>query len=583
MKQATINRKKNIIEIKWFDQNKARWMDTLHFIKENIIGREFIKDVKIWEAPLLDDNIEALRNYGFQIFGEEIIPEDVNEDINWKDIDIPVEQFPDLRPYQLDFLRFMVWRNGRGLCADDMGTGKTVQALSYLKLFPDKRPALIVCPASVKLQWEREYRRWAAVDGKVGDITILSGRTPWGLAHTNGTVIINWDILSTKQNICSECKNKVSKQKVKQEIKFYCSVCEKLLKKENIVSKEIGWINALEKIPFKALIGDEIQAIGDPKANRTKAFKKLAKKIPDLIGLSGTPIRSRPAQFFTMLNLIAPDIFSNRMQFQQSFCDPKFNGFGWVYNGATHVEELHKLVKPLMIRRRKSGVLKDLPSKIRTVVPLEIGDLSEYNRQYESFKSIEGKTYLEIKRELEGLQNTAFNLKKGMVVKWVKDFLDSGEKLVVGAYHRAVMRFLIEEFKDISVNVYGETSMKDRDVAIQRFQEDEKIKLFIGNILSAGVGIDGLQKVCSHSAIVELIWTPTDHLQFEDRLHRIGQDLPVNVNYLIAPGTIEDEIMLILDSKMKMIDAVIDGKKTDDIDLLSELIKKYKGEINERV
>jgi SWI/SNF-related matrix-associated actin-dependent regulator 1 of chromatin subfamily A len=561
MKQATIIKEKNIIEIKWINWNKEEWRNTLHFVQSNIIGRDFIKARKIWVAPLLEDNIKTLRENGFVIFGDMEInsPELIDESVNWCEIELPEDMFPDLRPYQLDFLRFMIWREGRGLCADDMGIGKTVEALSYLKLHPELRPALIVCPASIKLQWYREYYKWVGRE----NVQTLSGRIPNNYWE-DYTYIINWDILSSKKYIKNETKENIIKGK-------------KVIKPGEVIETiEVGWINVLEKIPFKVLIGDEIQAIGDPGRFRTKAFKKLAKRIPHLIGLSGTPIRSHPKQFFTTLNLIAPDIFPNRQRYLESFCDPKFNGFGWTYNGASHTEDLHRIVKSLMIRRRKKDVLKDLPDKIRSVVPLEVGSLSEYNEQYENYRNIEGKKYIEIENELKELQRSIFNLKKGMVVKWIKDFLDSGEKLFVGAYHRAVVEFLVEEFKDISVSIYGGTSAGDRDRAIQRFQKDDKIRLFIGNTIAAGVGIDGLQNVCSHAAIVELNGTSTDFLQFEDRLHRIGQDGCVNIYYLIAEGTIEDKLVKILDEGIKMIDAVMDGKVTESVDLLSELIKKCK-------
>ncbi len=550
IKEATIDNETDTISVKFKLSDSQEWKRTLSFIK-SISGRRFLMNEKIWEIPASKKNIEALEDFGFIIQKHQreeirISKEEIKN--KWKRYNIPKESFKRLRPYQIDSLRFLKWREGRGLIGDDMGIGKTVQALSYLKLFPEKRPALVVCPATIKLQWKEEWRKWVGND----KVEILSGKTPY-LLKKDRSYIINWEILLWSKK---EGKKKVL----------------------------LGWSDELKKIPFEVIIADEFQYIGNPDAYRTKGFVHLSKMVLDFIGLSGTPIRSRPAQFFTALNLADPELFPNRWKFYHRYCDPKFNGFGWQFKGASHIEELHALVSQVMIRRMKSEVLKDLPPKIRTVIPLEVqkGSDGEYNSKLEEIKNNQFDSVFELKKKLESLKFSAFAMKKEMIVKWIRDFLDSDEKLVVYAYHRSVIDFLYEEFKDISVKMYGGIGSKDREDAKSKFMNDDDIRLFIGNIISAGVGIDGLQNVCTNAVFVELIWSPFDHKQAEDRLHRMGQKGCVNIYYLVATETIEEDIIHVLDHKLRTITGIIDGKKTEDDDLLNKLIKKYCGGIDDR-
>jgi SNF2 family DNA or RNA helicase len=134
------------------------------------------------------------------------------------------------------------------------------------------------------------------------------------------------------------------------------------------------------------------------------------------------------------------------------------------------------------------------------------------------------------------------------------------------------------------VIVNGRITGHRRERALHTFKTSKKCRLFIANIQAAGTGIDGLQKVCQSMAIVELGWTPTEHTQTEDRLWRLGQDDRVDINYLIAAGTIEEDIAAILYNRQKILDAVIDGRNLskaeeralNDFDIFVELAKAYK-------
>jgi SWI/SNF-related matrix-associated actin-dependent regulator 1 of chromatin subfamily A len=528
------------IEIKFVNRDRGEWFETLRFVK-SIPGREFLPNRKIWVVPLSDDNIKLLLGFGFTTGNGQIISEPETTPEKIPEIKIPEEGLELLRPYQINNLKFFTHRNGRALCGDEMGLGKTVSALSYLKINPDKRPVLIIATASTKYQWLREYKKWNSPDEY---ISILSGKTPHEL-NPDTTYIINWDILYDWTAIHATDKD----GKIK-----------------------VQWTGPLMKNKFKIIIADEIQNVGNPKSKRTKAFIKLGRAVPELLALSGTPFTSGPWQFFTILNLLEPDRFRNRWKFYERYCDMKFNGFGQSFKGASNLPELHSAVKRIMIRHKKKDHLKELPDKIKTVVPLVVEDRKEYDNVFQRLIEKEMS-----EKDLEILKNSIFDLKKTQVISWIEEFLDSGEKLIVYAYRRGVVEFLHNTFPKKSVKLYGGVTGNYREEVIQKFIKDDNCKIFIANLISGGVGIDGLQNVCSNIATVELYYNATHHWQAEDRLHRMGQKNSVNCNYLVMDNSIESDLIELLDFKGQNFSQAVDGKKLDDFNLLGELIKKYRG------
>jgi SWI/SNF-related matrix-associated actin-dependent regulator 1 of chromatin subfamily A len=491
--------KSGLLHIRWFSNNKTEWWAVLTQIK-TLEGKNFNPKTKKWTAPDNPENEKKLRQAGFEIHRPDNIKGPSEE---WKALSVPEDIAKKLWAFQVDALKFVKWRKGRALIGDDMGLGKTVEALSCLKAYDVPDPILIVCPASIKFQ--DQYREWMDRD----KIEVLSGRTPHRL-DSNWSYIINWDILSTK---------------------------------EKGSGAEIGWVTELLRLSPTMVIGDEIQAIGNSSANRTKAFKRLVRKARGFIGLSGTPVKTRPYQFFTALNLVDSETFPNRWKFYERYCDLKRNGFGWDYNGISNAEELHTLVRHVMIRRTKDEVLKDLPKKIYTVVPLE-----------------KKATRMEA------------------VGDWVEQFIQIVPKLVVFGWYRETLDYLHDRFKKTSVLLYGGTSDRDRAGALKSFTTDPGTQLFFGNVVSGGVGIDGLQKVCNYAAFAELVDSPKDMEQAEDRLHRIGQTRPVNIYYLVSQDSDEYRRAKDLERKARRIDHVVDGQvKTS----AGEVIRKSEGGNNE--
>jgi len=516
-------KEKGWIHAEFRTADRMEWVLLLNTIKR-IPGRLFEKNIKMWAVPDNEESRKILNAAGFPV--EAVPTQPVEEEQpyepEWLNLKIPV--FPGkelLRPYQIDALKFLHHRKGRGLIADEMGTGKTVQSLSYAKMKQGLRPILMIVTASTKIQWQREYIKWLGED----NVYILSGKKPYKLSP-GASYIINWDILAC-------------------------------------------WKKELDAHKFKLLIGDEIQAIANAGTQRTRACMSLGKKISKFIALSGTPVKSRPRQFFSCLNMIDPDKFPNRQKFLIRYCDPQYDGFTIKYDGLSNSNELRNKARPLMIRRRKKDVLKDLPAKIRTVVPIELKDWTKYESQLQTIRNSFG---VDRNVQLGKLSRTSFTEKKDVITTWIQEFLQTGEKLLVFAYHRPVVNFIHESFKYTAVKIMGGITGKAREKAIQEFINGDK-NLMVANILAAGVGIDGLQKSCSNAAVVEFPANPGDLFQAEDRLHRIGQMSQVNIYYLAGIGTIDEIHIDNLDTKTEMTSRVVDGE-TDQDDLINKILEK---------
>jgi SWI/SNF-related matrix-associated actin-dependent regulator 1 of chromatin subfamily A len=486
--------------------------------------------------------IEALENLGFEIDPalKKIEKETKGSVEEVDEIEVKPPNGLELYPFQKKGVSFIENKGGNVIIGDDMGLGKTAQALSWLNLHPEKRPAIIVVPASLKLNWAKECKMWV----KNPDFTVLYGQKTHKVKE--GIIIINYDILPY-------------------------------------------WVDYLKKLKPVVLICDEAQYVKNKQTKRSKSAGALSKVVEHKIMLTGTLIMSRPIDALNAIQIVNSRVFPSQWDFKMRYCDGKHNGFGWDFKGASNTKELHdKLTNTIMLRRMKSEVLKDLPLKRTVTIPLPIDNEKEYARAEEDFISwlAEKKGTEAAKRaakgevfsKIENLKQLAVQGKLNFVEEWVRNFLDSGEKLVLFCTHKFVVERLINTFKNEAVKVDGSVTGKDRERAVERFQKDDKTRLFIGNLHAAGVGIT--LTAASNTVTIELGWTPGDHDQAEDRIHRIGQEASSVTNYyLIANGTIEEYLISLIDQKRIVKDAVLDGKDTSSDSLLSELLKKYEEKI----
>jgi len=574
IKKIEKKKEENIESLKWagqldggkkilikfqFPRGDPQFRETLDRIK-TLEGRKWNPDLdnKPWTCPCTIDSLEKLIEWGFEIAPK---LKEWHNKMQYKKTKT-ILNIPGLKrklyPFQTEGVEFVQSRNGRALIGDEMGLGKTSQALAWLQLNKEiALPALIITPATAKFVWQKEHKIC------IPDIPVqvLSGRSKVfdSLTLQKGISIINYDIIADRVR-----KNKDGK----------------------VIERSQGWESILKQEGYKGktLILDEVHYTKNSNAQRTKAIRKLAKRSKYIIGLSGTPIINRPIEFFNCLNMIAPERFPSYWRYAQRYCGAKNNGFGWDFTGSSNTEELHeKVTKSIMIRRLKKDVLKELPAKVRTVIPLEINNKGKYIAAEEDFvdwirihygneKAIKADKAQALTK-IETLKQIIIEGKMKAAIDWIDNFLDSKQKLVIFCTHQQTVDILTEAYGPQAVRLDGRDSEAAKKKAVNEFQSNNKIRLFIGNIKAAGVAIT--LTAASSTCFIELSWTPGEHDQAEDRIHRIGQEADsVSSYYLIAYDTLEEEIIELIDNKRKILSQVLDGKKVEESSLLTELLNK---------
>jgi len=534
--------KKKGQQAKYYTENKLILefdydIDLIVQIKK-ISGKMYHKQEKVWSVPLTLINIEKARTMGFTIDSklkawENSINEGVTEDFVVDGLD------EILKNYQKFAVSYTESRQGRVLIADEQGLGKTLESIAWIQHKKEEvLPCIIVCPASLKLNWRNEINKFTDLGRSV---EILYGKTPYNISKN--IIIINYDILY-----------------------FWKSHIMKTIKPKLIVADEIHLAKNVgtKKKPVK----------------RTVALKTLSKNTKHFIGLSGTPIENRPKEIFEPLKMINPKIFPNFRAFANRYCAPKYNGFGWDFNGASNTVELNKLLcKEVMLRRKKEDVLKELPDKQVSLIPVTIDNVDEYAeaerdvirylKEKVDNKKAEKAKKAEMLAKINILKQLASKGKKKQILDWGGNFIEK-EKLVLFCDYRETAKELYEKFKDKAVMLIGGMSAKQKEEAQNRFWNDNSVKLFIGNIKAAGVGIN--LQCASHVGFVEYPWTPGAYSQCTDRCHRMGQKNAVNVWNIAAQNTIETDLVMKLEEKSKITAAVLDGNEAEDSGLFNEII-----------
>lgn len=527
---------------------------------KSLFGNKLSSNKKYWTCNLTKDNVLQLKKWGFYLF-RSLRKASKNLHINKnKILPISVHNFGKLPyRYQKIGLGFIESRNGRALIGDQMGLGKTIQALMYLQLHKEYRPAVIVAPGNLKPNWQKEIQECLTNPKE----QVIYGTNTKQKLHGE-IIVINYEILANDYRT-----NPYNKRRP-------------------IEIPYTGWVDYLINIKPQVLIVDECHFIINANAQRTKAIKKLAKGIPHIIGLSGTPSKNRARELDTMIRIIDPSVLPPFWQTAHRYYGAKRNRFGWNFDGATNTEEFHKLLtSTVMIRRKKSEVLKELPKKIRSIVPLQINNRTEYTEAEEQFirwitkrkgaKAAERAKNAQQLVKVEALKQLAVEGKLHSCVEWIRNFLETEDKLLVFATHRLTIDRMMKVFGNSAVRYDGAISIKTRDTNLKRFQNEKSIKLMFGMFdkdgKPAGVGITAT--AAAAAAFIELQWSPGVHDQAEGRIDRIGQTRGVNIYYLIGLGTIEERIAKLIDSKRKNLDQILDGKITETRTLLSDLIRQF--------
>ena len=443
-----------------------------------------------------------------------------------------------LFPHQIEGVAFLLGRK-RAILADDMGLGKTRQAIVAMRHLAAGGPYLVVCPASVKHNWAREITVVAP-----GASTHVIER---GSAGQKRSPAANFDSAGQEH--------------------------EWVIVNYDILGKHIG---TLGDVRWAGLVFDEAHYLKNHRSARSRLARQLADRAkvnagghPAVYLLTGTPLTNRPRDLFVLLQLVGHPLGRSFLSFAKRYCAAEKNDYGWQTGGASNIEELTVQLHGVMLRRSKDQVLS-LPPKIRTWLPVEvpkgtgvrdmrkvvellIGDKELAPGSIVDERRLRGRLLHAVTRARQALADA----KVKATVDLVTGAVEQGEKVIVFSCFEEPVQKLAEEFRGSSVLLTGETPSEKRQAMVDRFQQDDRIRVFVANIIAGGIG----NNLTAATQVVfnDLDWVPANHWQAEDRAYRIGQTRTVNVTYMIAADTIDDFVQMVLEKKARLVSAIVDG------------------------
>lgn len=481
----------------------------------------------------------------------------------------PDELEADYFPYQKAAILYALGRK-RVLFADSMGLGKSIEAIGWINALRAEgqniNRILIICPASLKINWGREMQRWLV--GGFSDFPV-------------------WVAMGIDDRDAAGLRDFFDKAPIRLVIVNY-----ELLVRTKELSK------ALMSYDWSVIIIDEAHRLKNLSAQRSQVIlgrdaTKNSPAVPGLVdkaeriaALTGTPMPNRPREFYPLARLMDPETFAVEWAYLQRYCGARKvsfwkkneegvpeEKFRWDFSGASNLSELRELCRAkFMVRRLKKDVWQEMPEKTRQVVvlwpPKEVAAVDfaideklrqttiPYEQAHDALMSPQGaKILAEIAKEREELAL----LKLPFAIEFIELAIESTNKVVVFAHHHSVIEALKKHFKKRCVVLYGPMSEKRRQKSVDRFQQDKTMRLFIGSS-AAGEGIT--LTASSHVIFVESSWVPGEVSQREDRVHRVGQTTNrVLIQHLVWDGTIEAYMIQRVIEKQAVINQAMDGKR----------------------
>ncbi len=453
--------------------------------------------------------------------------------------DLPKRLQAELRPYQkegFDFLAHLVQVKLGGILADDMGLGKTLQTLTWLAWLKERngknpKPSLVICPASVLHNWRREAERFTP-GMKV--LVLESGAA----RHNLRKQIPQHDIIVTNYA---------------------------LLRRD---------LEEFHKFAFRTVILDEAQFIKNPGAQVTQSVKQL--KCEHKVALTGTPLENRLLDLWSIVDFIQPGYLGNQEHFLETY-EPKGDGENGESVQRIARKRLSAKLRPLLLRRLKKHVAKDLPDRIEERLDCPLGDeqrklyLAELRRSREQIQTAVAeqglnKSKMHVLAALTRLRqvcchpslvgsNTASG-KTDTLFELLDTLVADGQKVLVFSQFVQMLHLLEKECQTRNIHTHiltGQT--KDRQAVVNAFQADKGAGVFLLSLRAAGTGLNLTN--ASYVVLYDPWWNPAVEAQAIDRSHRIGQTQTVNAYRLIAPGTVEEKIWELQQSKAKTIADVL--------------------------
>lgn len=423
----------------------------------------------------------------------------------------------ELFPYQREGAAFLAARP-RALLADEMGLGKSAQAIAACDeidvsarlddptVWPRHRlqVVVVVCPASVVENWKREFAKFSKAKRALR--------------------VVSYNRAATKENLFSPLSDP-------EQTEIDCLILD-------------------EAHYLKSATAKRTKAIFGPKCDGKGALVERAKHV---FALTGTPTPNHPGELWPLLRALAPETIDRGAGkplaywgFVQKYCRTRDNGFGLQILGGRNLIDLKRRIAPFVLRRKKDGVMKDLPP-IRfdqlflegdLKLPAELLGLEKEVAAALDEHGVEGLA--KIATHVAALRRATGLAKVKPAVEWIREQLESGlKKLVVFAHHREVIEGLQKAFP-FHVSISGQTPTDSRGHIVDRFQNEPAAKLFLGQIQAAGTGIT--LTAASDALFVESSWVPAENEQAAMRIHRIGQRNACVVRFATLANSIDEKI-----------------------------------------
>ena len=495
---------------------------------------------KVWVEKLLADKEKAYHIWGKVLDKEEFhdfwLPKAaIIKDNSVKDVVIDYSKYSHRPPleHQKEAIQKLV-ENKKFILADDMGLGKTTSTI-IAALESGSKKVLIICPATLKINWKREIENYSDKSIYIAESKNFSTEADF--------VIINYDIIKNFHD---------PKKKDDSQV---------------LASK------------FDLVVIDEAHYIKNATAQRTKLINDIVKNTERLWLLTGTPMTSRPIDYFNLLSIIDSPVAKNWMAYAIRYCSGyQFNVGGrkvWNVTGASNLEELRDRTLGLTLRRLKENVL-DLPDKIITPVYLRLKSKSyenvmgEYYDWYDKNPD-ESKSLTVQFSKLTKIRQIIADEKIEQTIELAENILEQDKKVIIFCNFTDSLNKITEHFGKAAVKLDGSMSKPNRQNSVDQFQDNPKVKVFVGNIRAAGVGIT----LTAAEAVImnDLSFLPSDHAQAEDRAYRYGQKNNVLVYYPIFENTIEGIIYDILNNKKQVI-ATVMGDNQHPADAAEEILQR---------
>ena len=473
--------------------------------------------------------------------------------------DLPKNLLKSLYRFQKQGIIFGIKKFSRLLIADEMGVGKTVQAIGLSSLYQKDWPVLVICPSSLKFAWRDEITMWLSEILDKEDIQVI----------------------------------KHSKDVFKKNKKYY------------VISYDLS-VRMIDKIiekKFNYIISDEAHYLKSRQAKRTLCLTPILQRAKRCVLLTGTPILAKPMEIYSLLHILRPDKFKSFKDFGTRYCDPKILRFGVIdWSGSSNSRELNSILNKLMIRRLKKDVLSQLPPKKRQKI--EIATDSKVIKRLKIFMEKSSKKFEELlgtqieldklginaedinisnKKEKDSDNKSKDNEEESILNKFNKAYSMTGEaklpgirdyvnylvdnscKFLIFAHHSEVLDAIEDVIIDDKIGyirIDGKVAIDKRQDLVNKFQTDEECLVAILSITACATGLT-LTKA-STVVFAELHFTPSIMIQAEDRAHRIGQDAGcVNIHYLVGEDTLDVLLFRKLNEKQNIVSTTLDNKSKD--------------------